>query len=437
MSDNSNANWWNFSIDNDERAEKILPTKSGEVEVNPELPGGHLGLTYHNYLGLDRLLQCQIPSSKTPDERIFIITHQLFELAFKELIFDLAVISQTFAKLLAIPDKPEFQKLAIGNDRDFWLPALTASARIKFTCRELMPMIMRYLLNVGEEETFSGVEFYKFRDNLTPASGFQAAQFRLIQRAFGKSNLLSVHLFPSQTFKKTYGEESDGTELTTVVDKLIVQEDIDISSPPGDSELAEIAEFDNLIHKLLGRLPSLAEGALAPISIPKLHDALIAQVTENFQKILKHQRNVAESPELLEREQRAISQFDNDIKAAAAKENERRAGLVTAREGAFYLHAVAPDCNLTKVLNRLLSADETLHGSHEESFLALHLKVARENLKEVQEHAQEMGDPEPPIGTGGGGLPYLGFMMRNLLPLFPAFIAYRDLEDSPVLSWIE
>jgi hypothetical protein len=434
----TNANWWAFSIDPEERAERIHDSASGEREINPVLSGGRRDLTYHSYLVLEKLLQCQVPTSKTPDERIFIITHQMFELAFKELIFDLAVLTKTISQLLALRDGRDFLKTAIGTDRNFWLPALTASARIKFSCEELMPMIMRFLLNKGEEETFSGIEFYKFRNNLTPASGFQAAQFRLIQRAFGKSNLLTVHLFPSQAFRETYGEKGNKEELTTVIDKLILQDDLKTASPPEKSEMAEIANFDDLVHRLLSRLPSLGEGAPRPIPIPLLREDLVEHNIENFRKILIHQRAGAqETPALLEREHKAVKQFGLDFKESAKRENERRNDLNAAREGAFYLHTVAPEAPVARVMNRLVSADVALHGAHEESFLSLHMKVARENLREVQEYANEIGDPEPPIGTGGGGIPYLGFVMRNLLPLFPAFIAYRDLEDTPVLSWVE
>jgi len=412
MSKDPNANWWDFSINTKKREEKIL-SDDAHIEVNPELEGGHLGLTYHNYLGLDKLLQCQVPSSRTPDERIFIITHQLFELAFKQLIFDLAVLRKTFEEVLKISDGRDFLRIAIGNDSEFWTPALTASARIKYTSKELMPMIIRFLLNKGEEETFSGIEFYKFRGNLAPASGFQAAQYRLIQRAFGKSNLLSVRLFPSQTFEETYGQET-GDELTTVVDELILQEDLKVATPPEASELGSIAEFDELVHKLLGRLPNLGEGAPHPPSIPRIQVGLVDHVIENFEKILAHQRAGQEpNAERLESERRAVESFSADIKSAAERENQRRDALDSARDGAFYLHSVAPESPLTKIMNRLVSADEALHGSHEEGFLAMHLRVARENLREVNEYAKVRGDPDPPLGTGGGGIPYLGFVQSR------------------------
>lgn len=41
------------------------------------------------------------------------------------------------------------------------------------------------------------------------------------------------------------------------------------------------------------------------------------------------------------------------------------------------------------------------------------------------------------IRDGAGGVPYLGHARKDLIPLFPALIAYLDLEDSPTFSWVE
>ena len=58
-------------------------------------------------------------------------------------------------------------------------------------------------------------------------------------------------------------------------------------------------------------------------------------------------------------------------------------------------------------------------------------------MQDILEYARQTGRPEPTLGTGGGGVPYLGHARKNLIPLFPALIAYLDLEDSPTFSWVE
>ena len=109
------ANWWQFSIRPGTRDGKIgTDPRAGTVEVNPAVSGRRL-LSYPGYLRLDRLLNAQFPSSLTPDERIFVITHQLFELLFKQTIFDLRVIADTFGELLK-SDAETFAALAGSGD---------------------------------------------------------------------------------------------------------------------------------------------------------------------------------------------------------------------------------------------------------------------------------------------------------------------------------
>jgi hypothetical protein len=110
-------NWWQFSIDPEQRGDRIMTGPAGRREVNPPLPDGRRLLDYHTYLGLDRLLACQTPGSLVPDERVFIITHQLFELAFKEMIFDLSVIAATLTHLLDLDDAGEFHALSTGTEQ--------------------------------------------------------------------------------------------------------------------------------------------------------------------------------------------------------------------------------------------------------------------------------------------------------------------------------
>src|ERR1700726_807184 len=104
MTDRTNDGWWTFSIDEDVRSDPEHSRFTGEMEINPELPGGRHMLDYHKYLGLDQLLASQRPSSSVPDERVFIITHQLHELTFKMVAFDFAVIARTLETLLSRGD---------------------------------------------------------------------------------------------------------------------------------------------------------------------------------------------------------------------------------------------------------------------------------------------------------------------------------------------
>jgi tryptophan 2,3-dioxygenase len=112
-------------------------------------------LTYWDYIHLDTLLSLQSPKTAFPDEHIFIIYHQITELYFK----------------LSLN---EFSQLA---------------AREKVDGAYLLQRIQRinnYFENLVRsfDIMVDGMEpgqFLKFRMSLLPASGFQSAQYRMIE----------------------------------------------------------------------------------------------------------------------------------------------------------------------------------------------------------------------------------------------------------------
>jgi hypothetical protein len=107
MPDTSDSAWWDFAIDPATRADPEaarLKDETGAPLVNPSDAEGRRALDYPAYLGLDRLLDAQTPASRVPEERMFVILHQLFELVFKQMTFDLAVVARTFEELLAQGD---------------------------------------------------------------------------------------------------------------------------------------------------------------------------------------------------------------------------------------------------------------------------------------------------------------------------------------------
>lgn len=420
--------WWTFSVDEEVRADPARSRFSGDKDINPALPDGRRMLDYHKYLGLDSLLASQRPSSSVPDERVFIITHQLHELTFKMVAFDFAVIARTLENLLSVVDAESIVRRASENE-PFWRPALTAAARVSFSCRELLPSIMRYLGDPRDaDETFSSIEFYRFRDNLVPGSGFQSAQFRLIQRALGKSNLLSVRLFPSDTYRANYGDKYDGT--AAVVDPLILRNDAVVATPPDDSPYALAARVDDLAHAVLHRIGSLAGQAGG--TVEKIAPADVDRAANILERILLSRRKESGAADLAEREKQhtaALGRFRADMSAAVAKENQRRDDLQTARAGAQLLRKRAHRSHLADILRHIARADEALHDPSHDSFLSVHLRVTRERMRQVNAYAAKRGDAEPTAGTGGGGIEYLGWAQKHLIPLFPALVAYREVGE--------
>jgi tryptophan 2,3-dioxygenase len=112
-------------------------------------------LTYWDYTHLDVLLSLQNPRTTFPDEKIFILYHQITELYFKLIL-------------------NEIEQLAFS-------PGLTG---------ELFKLRMKRINNYFRHLTDSfsimidGMEkaqFLQFRMALLPASGFQSAQYRMIE----------------------------------------------------------------------------------------------------------------------------------------------------------------------------------------------------------------------------------------------------------------
>lgn len=126
---------------------------------------------YSNYLQLDKILGSQQPESfKTNqpahDEMLFIIIHQAYELWFKQILFELDYALKVFAKE-KINDNSE--------DLNLVLHRLNRVTKIL----ELLNQQVSIL------DTMTPLDFLEFRNLLTPSSGFQSAQFRLIEATLG------------------------------------------------------------------------------------------------------------------------------------------------------------------------------------------------------------------------------------------------------------
>ena len=124
---------------------------------------------YGGYLQLDRLLDAQKPLSgrggrPAHDEMLFIVTHQAYELWFKQIIHELDSVLEDFSRG-TVPES--------GVSR-----SVARLARV-VEIQKLLVDQLRVL------ETMTPLDFLDFRDALTPASGFQSFQFRLIEQKLG------------------------------------------------------------------------------------------------------------------------------------------------------------------------------------------------------------------------------------------------------------
>lgn len=143
-------------------------------------------LTYWDYIHLDTLLSLQNPKTHFPDEKIFIIYHQITELYFRLIILEIEQIA--------------------------FAPNLTKEM---FLTR--MDRVIRYFRHLEDSfdimtEGMERDQFLKFRMALLPASGFQSAQYRLIELC--STDLINLVAVESR-------KELDAvTDLGKLIDKL-------------------------------------------------------------------------------------------------------------------------------------------------------------------------------------------------------------------------
>lgn len=112
-------------------------------------------LTYWDYIHLDTLMSLQNPRTSFPDEKIFIIYHQITELYLQLMLHECGQITGS-----AKPALPEFTE------------------KLKRINRYVEHLIHSFDVMV---DGMDKEQFLNFRMSLLPASGFQSGQFRLLE----------------------------------------------------------------------------------------------------------------------------------------------------------------------------------------------------------------------------------------------------------------
>jgi len=127
-------------------------------------------MNYHDYLQIDKLLDCQKLESEVRtgkpahDEMLFIIVHQVYELWFKLMLTEVESILAIFK----------------GDHIDERLMDLIVSRLQRVV--EIQKLLVD---QVRVMETMTPLDFLEFRDLLIPASGFQSLQFRVLETKLG------------------------------------------------------------------------------------------------------------------------------------------------------------------------------------------------------------------------------------------------------------
>ena len=130
-------------------------------------------LTYSSYLAVDELLKLQRPLSNGPehDEMLFIIIHQTYELWFKQLIHEFEAAGRALE----------------AGDTHYALSLLGRIRTILKVCVTQIDIL----------ETMTPLQFNSFRGYLSSSSGFQSAQFRMVEAILGRrDSKMAGHLPP-------------------------------------------------------------------------------------------------------------------------------------------------------------------------------------------------------------------------------------------------
>lgn len=155
----------------DKKQEDLLARISAKFEAIGQDPNTHLEglvhakpITYWDYIQTDALLNLQTMRTTLKDEMVFIMYHQINELLFKMILW-------------------EIEQVATNDNlsADFFATRLGRISRY-------FDMLSSSFEIMGEGMEVE--QYMKFRNTLTPASGFQSAQYRKIE--FASTELINL-----------------------------------------------------------------------------------------------------------------------------------------------------------------------------------------------------------------------------------------------------
>jgi tryptophan 2,3-dioxygenase len=135
-------------------------------------------ITYWDYIQTDALLNLQIQRTVFPDENVFIMYHQINELLFKMILWEINQLTQS--------NKPTVNFFSEKMRRiSRYFDMLTNSFAIM-------------------KDGMDTEQYMKFRQTLTPASGFQSAQYRMIE--FCSTDIVNLI---DQRFRNTFDKNAN------------------------------------------------------------------------------------------------------------------------------------------------------------------------------------------------------------------------------------
>lgn len=165
-------------------------------------------ITYHSYLQLDKILDAQLPVSykigqPVHDEMLFVTTHQVYEIWFRQILHEIGSILEIFAQQ------------RVGD---------TEIHRIVSRLQRITKIQHIMVDQVKILETMTPMDFLEFRDILGQASGLQSYQFRLLEIKLGiPADINSIPFFSTlePSVKQALIDSIEQPSLLTLVEKWL------------------------------------------------------------------------------------------------------------------------------------------------------------------------------------------------------------------------
>jgi len=257
-----------------------LPQSSAAGNVDSDQDGVNVlsdigGISYGDYLQLDKILDAQKPQSEVHgnpkhDELLFIITHQTYELWFKQILWEVDSIRELF------------------HDDGSGVEERTMGEVMKYLQR--IVMILKLLVDqVLILETMTPLDFMDFRDYLSAASGFQSLQFRLLENKLGLKNDHRVR-YNQSNYRRVYEDLPDQLK--------------ELEKSEEEPSLSE------LVQKWLERTPGLSEDSF---DFPCRYKEVIEEEMDKMQKEIDEAPNEVGKLHLLSKFQKKKAQLDSII----------------------------------------------------------------------------------------------------------------------------
>jgi len=262
----------------------VDPTQEG---VNMLADAGGIG--YGEYLQLDKILDAQEPQSRlhseteVHDEHLFIVTHQAYELWFKQILYEIDSIRDCF-------------RSKNGVDEARMLEVIKRLQRVVMIIKLLVDQVLIL-------ETMTPLDFMDFRDYLSSASGFQSLQFRLLENKIGMRTEHRVR-YNQSNYRRVY--EKNPEQLK----KLIASE--------------EEPSLSDLVQAWLERTPGLGDEFNFPERYKEAIDKILAESLEKVEAEENETMKTHLMGNYKNKKQQFDSIFDSSMHEALVKRGERR-----------------------------------------------------------------------------------------------------------------